>query len=48
MDAVVARALAKDRERRFANAAEFAQALRQAASQVEDTTVVLAPPAGRR
>ena len=45
LDAVVARALAKDRDQRFASAAEFAQALRNAIGQVEDTTVVLAPPA---
>lgn len=45
LDAVVARALAKDREQRFASAADFAQALRNSIGQVEDTTVVLAPPA---
>jgi serine/threonine-protein kinase len=43
IDAVVARALAKNREGRFASARDFASALQSAMRRVEDTTVV--PPA---
>ena len=48
-DAVVATALAKDPRQRFANAAEFRQALRIAAgqalaAQVSDETVIALPP----
>jgi len=42
MDAVVARALAKSRDERFATAAEFNTALRAAASDAQDRTI--APP----
>jgi len=45
MDAVVARALAKQREDRFATAHEFALALQQASGQVPDPNVV-PPPSG--
>jgi len=43
IDAVVARALAKDREERFATARDFATALQSAMRRAEDSTVV--PPA---
>lgn len=43
LDAVVARALAKDREQRFATARDFAVALQAAIRRAEDQTVV--PPA---
>jgi eukaryotic-like serine/threonine-protein kinase len=43
IDAVVARALAKDREQRFATARDFAAALQSAIRRAEDATVV--PPA---
>jgi eukaryotic-like serine/threonine-protein kinase len=43
IDAVVARALAKDREQRFATARDFATALQSAIRRAEDATVV--PPA---
>jgi serine/threonine-protein kinase len=43
IDAVVARALAKDREQRFASARDFATALQSAIRRAEDATVV--PPA---
>ena len=43
IDAVVARALAKDRENRFATARDFAVALQSAIRRAEDSTVV--PPA---
>ena len=43
IDAVVARALAKDREHRFATARDFASALQSAIRRAEDATVV--PPA---
>jgi serine/threonine protein kinase len=43
IDAVVARALAKDRENRFATARDFASALQSAIRRAEDATVV--PPA---
>nr|WP_255553539.1 serine/threonine-protein kinase [Caenimonas aquaedulcis] len=43
LDAVVARALAKDREQRFATARDFASALQSAIRRAEDQTVV--PPA---
>jgi serine/threonine-protein kinase len=43
LDAVVARALAKDREQRFATARDFAVALQSAIRRAEDQTVV--PPA---
>jgi serine/threonine protein kinase len=43
IDAVVARALAKDRENRFATARDFASALQSAIRRAEDSTVV--PPA---
>ena len=43
IDAVVARALAKDREQRFASARDFASALQSAIRRAEDATVV--PPA---
>ena len=43
IDAVVAKALAKDREQRFATAGEFASALRAAMRQADDPTVL--PPA---
>ena len=43
IDAVVARALAKDREQRFATARDFAAALQSAMRRAEDATVV--PPA---
>ena len=43
IDAVVAKALAKERDQRFATAAEFAAALRAAMRQADDPTVV--PPA---
>jgi eukaryotic-like serine/threonine-protein kinase len=43
IDAVVARALAKDREQRFATARDFALALQSAIRRAEDATVV--PPA---
>jgi eukaryotic-like serine/threonine-protein kinase len=43
IDAVVARALAKDREQRFATARDFATALQSAMRRAEDATVV--PPA---
>ena len=43
IDAVVARALAKDREHRFATARDFASALQSAMRRAEDQTVV--PPA---
>ncbi|MBX3653279.1 MAG: protein kinase [Ramlibacter sp.] len=43
IDAVVARALAKDREQRFATARDFAVALQSAIRRAEDATVV--PPA---
>ncbi|WP_296352664.1 serine/threonine-protein kinase, partial [Ramlibacter sp.] len=43
IDAVVARALAKDREQRFATARDFASALQSAIRRAEDQTVV--PPA---
>jgi serine/threonine protein kinase len=49
IDAVVARALAKKRDERFATAQEFAQALQAASEQAADPTVVppVSPP-GRR
>jgi serine/threonine protein kinase len=43
IDAVVARALAKDREQRFATARDFAAALQSAIRRAEDATIV--PPA---
>ncbi|MCM2251611.1 MAG: serine/threonine protein kinase [Ramlibacter sp.] len=43
IDAVVARALAKDREQRFASARDFAAALQSAIRRAEDATIV--PPA---
>jgi serine/threonine-protein kinase len=43
LDAVVARALAKDREQRFATARDFASALQSANRRAEDATIV--PPA---
>ncbi len=43
IDAVVARALAKDRDQRFATARDFASALQSAIRRAEDATVV--PPA---
>jgi serine/threonine protein kinase len=43
IDAVVARALAKDRDQRFATAKDFASALQSAIRRAEDATVV--PPA---
>ncbi len=43
IDAVVARALAKDREQRFASARDFAAALQSAMRRAEDATVI--PPA---
>ncbi|MDB5944667.1 MAG: protein kinase (serine/threonine-protein kinase)-like protein, partial [Ramlibacter sp.] len=43
IDAVVARALAKDREQRFATARDFASALQSAIRRAEDATVL--PPA---
>jgi eukaryotic-like serine/threonine-protein kinase len=43
MDAVVDKALAKDRAQRFATAGDFAKALQAAAGQMDDTTVI--PPA---
>ena len=43
IDAVVSRALAKDREQRFATARDFASALQSAMRRAEDATVV--PPA---
>ena len=43
IDAVVARALAKDREERFATARDFAAALQSAMRRAEDATIV--PPA---
>ncbi|MEO6623463.1 MAG: protein kinase, partial [Burkholderiaceae bacterium] len=45
LDAVVARALAKDKERRYGSAGEFSTALRDAVAQGEDSTMML-PPAG--
>jgi serine/threonine-protein kinase len=44
IDAVVARALAKNRDERFATARDFAAALQSAIRRAEDATVV--PPAG--
>ena len=46
IDAVVARALAKNREQRYATAQEFNAALQAAARDASDPTVV--PPAGKR
>lgn len=43
IDAVVARALAKDREQRFATARDFASALQSAMRRAEDATII--PPA---
>jgi eukaryotic-like serine/threonine-protein kinase len=43
IDAVVARALAKDREQRFGSARDFASALQSAIRRAEDATIV--PPA---
>jgi eukaryotic-like serine/threonine-protein kinase len=43
IDAVVARALAKDRDERFASARDFATALQSATRRAEDATIV--PPA---
>jgi serine/threonine-protein kinase len=43
IDAVVARALAKDREQRFATARDFSSALQSATRRAEDATIV--PPA---
>lgn len=43
IDAVMARALAKKRDQRFATAQEFAQALQDASSQVADPTIVPPP-----
>ena len=43
IDAVVARALAKDRDQRFATARDFASALQSAIRRAEDATIV--PPA---
>lgn len=43
IDAVVEKALAKDRNLRFATAAEFQEALQSAARQMDDTTII--PPA---
>jgi eukaryotic-like serine/threonine-protein kinase len=43
IDAVVARALAKDRDQRFATARDFASALQSATRRAEDQTVI--PPA---
>ena len=45
IDAVVARALAKDREQRFATARDFSSALQSAIRRAEDATIV--PPAIR-
>lgn len=45
VDAVVARALAKSRDQRFATAADFSAALATAVQSADDTTVV--PPAGQ-
>lgn len=46
IDAVVSRALAKDREQRFQTAGDFQRALRKALTEVADTTIV--PPANPR
>ena len=46
IDAVLARALAKNRDQRYASAQQFADALRQATAQVQDQTIV--PPAAWR
>jgi serine/threonine protein kinase len=43
VDAVVARALAKDREQRFATARDFASALQSATRRAQDATVVPPP-----
>ncbi|HXD41534.1 MAG TPA: serine/threonine-protein kinase [Ramlibacter sp.] len=43
IDAVVARALAKDREQRFATARDFASALQSATRRAQDATVVPPP-----
>jgi len=48
LDAVVARALAKDREERFATARDFAVALQAAIRRAEDQTVVPPPNPQRR
>ena len=45
IDAVVARGLAKDRDKRYGSAAAFSTAMRDSIAQVEDTTMVK-PPAG--
>jgi eukaryotic-like serine/threonine-protein kinase len=45
IDAVLARALAKKRDARFATAQDFALALQEAGSQISDPTIV--PPASR-
>ena len=47
IDAVVAKALAKDREQRYATAGEFANALRAAMRQADDPTVVPPPNPAR-
>ncbi|WP_337786100.1 serine/threonine-protein kinase [Ramlibacter lithotrophicus] len=47
IDAVVAKALAKDREQRYATAGEFANALRSAMRQADDPTVVPPPNPAR-
>jgi eukaryotic-like serine/threonine-protein kinase len=48
LDAVVARALAKDREKRFATARDFAVALQSAFRRAEDQTVVPPPNPNKR
>jgi serine/threonine-protein kinase len=48
LDAVVARALAKDRDERFATARDFAVALQSAIRRAEDQTVVPPPNPNRR
>lgn len=49
IDAVVARALAKERDRRFATAQEFSAALQEASGHVSDPTIVppVSPSGGR-
>ena len=48
VDAVVARALAKDREQRFATARDFASALQSATRRAQDATVVPPPNPSRK
>jgi eukaryotic-like serine/threonine-protein kinase len=48
IDAVVARALSKDRDQRFANARDFAIALQSAMRRAEDATVVPPPDPSRK